>query len=348
MKAAPDKIFVVDDVDTNLMEAEQALEDEYEVFTLSSAELMFSLLQKVTPDLILLDIEMPVMNGFATMEKLKGEPKTANIPVMFLTASTDDAIEARGIRLGAVDFVVKPFSAPVLRNRIANHLHISEQIKVRTEKIERLQNGIVSVLANMVESRDEITGGHVERTSMYVKILLEAMLEMGIYAEQTRGWDVGMFVSSARMHDIGKIIVSDLILNKPGKLTDEEFAIIKKHAAAGEQIIDQIAAQTNMVSDPFLQNAKLAAGHHHEKWDGTGYPRGLKGDEISLQGRIMAVADVYDALVSDRPYKKAFSDDEAANIIIGDSGKHFDPKIVEAFLAVRDKFKEIRRNLCLR
>jgi putative two-component system response regulator len=348
MKPAQDKIFVVDDVDTNLMEAEQALEDEYEVFTLSSAGLMFALLQKVTPDLILLDIEMPGMNGFATMEKLKGEPKTANIPVMFLTASTDDAIEARGIRLGAVDFVVKPFSAPVLRNRIANHLHISEQIKVRTEKIERLQNGIVSVLTNMVESRDEVTGGHVERTSMYVKVLLDAMLEMGIYAEQTRGLDMSMFVSSARMHDIGKIIVSDLILNKPGKLTDEEFAIIKKHAAAGEQIIDQIAAQTSMVNDPFLQNAKLAAGHHHEKWNGTGYPRGLRGEEISLQGRIMAVADVYDALGSDRPYKKAFSDEEAADIIAGDSGKHFDPKIVEAFLAVRDKFKEIRRNLCLR
>jgi putative two-component system response regulator len=342
-----DTIFVVDDVDTNLTNAEQALEEAYNVLTLPSAVRMFALLQKVTPDLILLDIEMPEMDGFAAMVKLKENPRTADIPVMFLTASTDDAVEARGIELGAVDFVVKPVSAPVLRNRIANHLHISERIKERTRKIELLQNGIVSVLANMVESRDEITGGHIERTSMYVKILLEAMLEKGVYAEQTRGWDVDMFVSSARMHDIGKIIVSDLILNKPGKLTDEEFAMMKKHAAAGEQIIDQIAAQTNMVGDPFLENAKLAAGHHHEKWNGMGYPRGLKGEEISLQGRIMAVADVYDALVSDRPYKKAFSDEEAANIITGDSGKHFDPNIVEVFLTVKDKFTDARKNLCL-
>jgi putative two-component system response regulator len=337
-----DTIFVVDDVDTNLTKAEQALEETYNVLTLPSAAKMFAVLQKVTPDLILLDIEMPEMDGFAAMVKLKENPKTADIPVMFVTASTDDATEARGIKLGAVDFVVKPFSAPVLQNRIANHLHISERIKERTKKIELLQNGIVSVLANLVESRDEITGGHIERTSMYVKILLEAMLEKGVYAEQTLGWDVDMFVSSARMHDIGKIIVSDAILNKPGKLTDEEFALMKKHAAAGEQIIDQIATQTKMVNDPFLQNAKLAAGHHHEKWNGTGYPRGLKGEEISLQGRIMAVADVYDALVSDRPYKKAFSDEEAANIIAGDSGKHFDPKIAEVFLAVKDKFKEAR------
>ncbi|MDR2692674.1 MAG: response regulator [Chitinispirillales bacterium] len=343
-----DTVFVVDDIDVNLAVVKDALEENYNVLTLPSAAGMFSLLQKITPDLILLDIEMPGMDGFAAMEKLKGNAKTANIPVMFLTASTDAAVEARGIKLGAVDFVVKPFSAPVLLNRIANHLHISELIKERTRKIELLQNGIVSVLANLVESRDEITGGHIERTSMYVKILLVAMQEQGVYAEQTRGWDVEMFVSAARMHDIGKIIVSDVILNKPGKLTDEEFALMKKHAAAGEQIIDQIAAQTDMAGDPFLENAKLAAGHHHEKWNGTGYPRGLKGEEISLQGRVMAVADVYDALVSDRPYKKAFSDEEAVNIISGDSGKHFDPKIVEVFLTVTDKFKNIRANICLR
>jgi putative two-component system response regulator len=337
-----DTIFVVDDVDVNLTKAEQALEETYNVLTLPSAIKMFELLQKITPDLILLDIEMPEMDGFTAIAKLKENPKTANIPVMFLTASTDSGVEAHGIKLGAVDFVVKPFSAPVLLNRIANHLHINELIKERTKKIENLQNGIVSVLANMVESRDEITGKHIEHTAMYVKILVEAMLEKGTYAEEMHGWDVDVLVSSSRLHDIGKITVPDFILNKPGKFTKEEFAVMKKHASAGERIIDRIAAQVNMADDAFLRNAKLAAGHHHEKYNGTGYPRGLKEKDISLQGRIMAVADVYDALVSDRLYKKAFSDEDAVNIIECASGKHFDPKIVEIFLEVKDRFKAVK------
>jgi len=341
-------IFVVDDVDTNLTKAEKVLEDTYNVFTLPSAAGMFALLQKITPDLILLDIEMPEMDGFTAMEKLKENPKTADIPVMFLTASTNHDVEARGIKLGAVDFVIKPFSEPVLLNRIANHMHISELIKERTKKIELLQNGIVSVLADMVENRDETTGGHISRTSMYVKILVDAMLERGVYGEEMCGWDSNVLESSSRLHDIGKITISDLILNKPGKFSDEEFAVMKRHASAGERIIDQIIAQTNMTDDVFLLNAKLAAGHHHEKWNGMGYPRGLKEKEISLQGRIMAIADVYDALVSERPYKKSFSDEESVNIILSDSGKHFDPKIVAVFLEVKDKFKDARNALCFR
>lgn len=341
-----DTVFVVDDVDVNLTKAEQALEDAYNVLTLPSAAKMFELLEKVTPDLILLDIEMPEMDGFTAMAKLKKNPKTASIPVMFLTASTDAAVEAKGIKLGAVDFVIKPFSAPVLQNRIANHLHINELIKERTKRVENLQHGIVSVLANMIESRDKTTGGHIEHTLMYVKILVDTMLKKGVYAEKMQELDLDMLVSSSRLHDIGKITVSDLILNKPGKLTTEEFETMKKHASAGEEIIDQIATQTNMEGDVFLQNAKLAAGQHHEKWNGTGYPRGLKEEEISLQGRIMSVADVYDALVSDRPYKKAFSDEEAVEIIVSASGKHFDPKIIEIFLEVKDQFKAVREALC--
>jgi len=341
-----DTVFVIDDVDVNLAKAEQALEETYRVLTLPSAASMFELLEKIIPDFILLDIEMPEMDGFAAMAKLKENPKTANIPVMFLTVSTDAAVEARGIELGAVDFAIKPFSAPVLRNRIAHHLHINELIKERTKKVELLQNGIVSVLANMVESRNEITGRHIEFTSMYVKILIEAMLEKGVYAEEMQDWGLDVLVSSSRMHDIGKITVPDLILNKPGKFTEEEFTAMKKHVSAGEQIIDKIAAQTNMTDDTFLRSAKLAAGHHHEKWNGTGYPRGLKENDISLQGRIIAVADVYDALVSDRLYKQAFSDEEAVDIIAASSGKHFDPKIIEVFLEVKDKFKAMREALC--
>jgi putative two-component system response regulator len=336
-------IFVVDDVDTNLSKAEQALEENYNVMTLPSAAKMFSLLQRITPDLILLDIEMPEMDGFAAIEKLKENPKTENIPVIFLTAANDDEIEARGIKLGAVDFVSKPFSPSVLLNRIANHLHISELIKKRTERIECLQNGRVSVLAGMVENRDEITGGHIERTSSYVRVLVESMLKKGVYANEIREWDLDLFISSSRLHDVGKITVSDLILNKPGKLTDEEFNKMKRHTVEGERIIDQIITRTKATDDVFLRHAKLVACYHHEKWNGTGYPQGFKGEEIPLQGRIMAIADVYDALVSERPYKKAFSHEEAMKIIIADSGKQFDPKIVDIFLSVSDQFADMAK-----
>ncbi|MCL2230446.1 MAG: response regulator [Treponema sp.] len=336
-------IFVVDDSDTNLSMAEAVLEDQYRVMTMPSAAKMFTLLEKVTPDLILLDIEMPVMDGFETLKKLKFESLWSDIPVVFLTGRNDPEVEARGIEMGAVDFVTKPFSAPVLLNRIQTHLNIDEVIRERTFQLHRLQNSIVAVLADMVENRDKGTGGHIERTSIYIKILIEEMKESGVYADEIRGWDVEKIISSARMHDLGKISISDVIVNKPGKLTDEEYDVMKSHAVEGERIIDEIIARTG--EGDFLRNAKLFAGTHHERWDGKGYPRGLKGEEIPLQGRIMAIVDVYDALVSERPYKKAFSDDEAVDIIMQNSGTHFDPKIVEIFFKARDHIKEAKAGL---
>ena len=329
-------IFVVDDQDLNLINAKRALDGHYRVRTMASAEKMLALLDKVTPDLILLDIEMPDMNGFDAVSRLKEREQTANIPVMFLTASLDDEIEAKGLELGAVDFVTKPFSTPVLLNRIAHHLHIDELLKKRTERLEHILNSILAVVVDMVESRDKVTGGHIEKTSMYIKILMEAMLEKGVYVEELSGWDIDTAISSARLHDVGKIAVSDIILNKPGKLTPEEYEEIKNHVEEGEQITDRIIAKTG--EEAFLRHAKLFAGHHHERWDGRGYPHGLKGTDISLQGRIMAIADVYDALVSERPYKKPFSHEEAVRIITNDSGTHFDPEIVAVFLSIADDF----------
>jgi putative two-component system response regulator len=259
---------------------------------------------------------------------------------------TDAAIEVRGFQMGVVDFIAKPFSAPVLINRIRTHLNIDELIRERTAQLQQktvqlqnLQNGIVFVLADMVENRDKGTGGHIERTTAYIKILLDAMMERGVHARELGEMDLDLFISSARLHDVGKISISDVILNKPGKLTDEEFEIMKTHSAEGERIIDQIISRTEDVE--FLRNAKLFAGYHHERWDGRGYPRGLAGMDIPLQGRIMAVADVYDALVSERPYKKPFSSDEAVNIIMENSGKQFDPSIADVFYEVKDKFKAV-------
>jgi len=336
-------IFVVDDSDTNLSMAEEALDKHYRVMTMPSAAKMFSLLGKIKPDLILLDIEMPEMDGFEALGRLKSESVWANIPVVFLTGHTDAEVEVHGFEMGAVDFITKPFSAPVLLNRIKTHLDIDELIRERTAQLNRLQNSIVSVLANIVESRDKGTGGHIERTSAYIKILINAMKERNIYSETISSWDIDKMISSARMHDLGKISITDLIVNKPGKLTDDEYDIMKTHAEEGERIIDKIIAQTG--EGDFLRNARLFAGSHHERWDGKGYPNGLKGEEIPLQGRIMAIVDVYDALVSERPYKSAFTDEEAVSIIMENAGTHYDPKIAEVFFAVRDLFKEAKAHI---
>jgi putative two-component system response regulator len=329
----PKTIFVVDDSDTNLSMAESALEAEYRVMTLPSAVKMFALLPKVTPDLLLLDIEMPEMDGFEALRRIKAHNQYADIPVIILTGVADAATEARGFELGAVDFILKPFSVPVLLNRIKTHLNIDRMIRERTARLKRLQNGIVHVFADIIENRDRETGGHIERTAVYIKSLIVAMMERGVYSDEMRDWDLDLVASSARLHDVGKIAISDFILNKPGALTREEFATMKTHAAEGERIIEQIITHTGEVD--FLSNAKLFAGYHHEYWDGTGYPHGLKETEIPLQGRIMAVVDVYDALVSERPYKRAFTGKEAVSIIMADAGKRFDPRIVEVFFEVQ-------------
>jgi len=337
-------IFVIDDNDTNLAAAREALKHHYRVMTLPSAARMFAMMEKLTPDLLLLDIEMPEMDGFEALSKLKESGSV--VPVIFLTSLIDAEVEVKGFQLGVIDFITKPFSAPVLINRIKTHLEIDELIRERTAQLqektvqlENLQNAIIFGFADLVEGRDEGTGGHVDRTSTYMQILLDALSERGVYSEEIMNLNRDSFISSARLHDVGKIVISDVILNKPGKLTDEEFTIMKKHTTEGELAIDQIASRTDDVE--FLNNAKLFAGSHHERWDGKGYPRGLKETEIPLHGRIMAVADVYDALISERPYKKPFAPEEAVKMIMENKGSQFDPLIAEVFYEVREQFMAV-------
>jgi putative two-component system response regulator len=188
-----------------------------------------------------------------------------------------------------------------------------------------------------VENRDKNTGGHIDRTAVYMRILLKAMLEYDVYADEIRGWDIESVISSARLHDLGKIAIPDSILNKPGRLTPEEFEIMKTHSLEGERIVHNAMERTGNAE--FLTNAKLIAAYHHERWDGEGYPYGLEGTNIPLHGRVMAVIDVYDALVSERPYKKAFPHEKALGIILEESGSHFDPFIVEVFNKVNEQIK---------
>ncbi|MCL2231487.1 MAG: response regulator [Treponema sp.] len=337
-------IFIVDDNPTNLTVAENTLTKQYRVIALTSAAQMFKTLEKFRPDLILLDIEMPEMNGFDAMKLLKANDTYSDIPVIFLSGRTDVDSEVQGIELGAVDFILKPFSEPVLLNRIKNHLHIDTMIRdrtaqlvERTKQLVRLQNGIVYIMADLVEKRDKNTGGHIDRTALYMKILIEAMIEEGVYADEMCGWNQDLVISSARLHDVGKIVTPDSILNKPAPLTEAEYEKMKEHTIEGERIIEKATLQTG--DTEFLRNAKMIAAYHHERWDGTGYPYNLKQMEIPLQARLMAIGDVYDALVSERPYKEAFPHEEAVSIIMKGSDRHFDPLIAEIFYKVHDQIR---------
>ncbi|MDR2507979.1 MAG: response regulator [Candidatus Accumulibacter sp.] len=346
-------VVVVDDNIANLTIVRSLLKGRYEVFPIPSASILFEYLNKAVPDLILLDVEMPEMDGYEVIEKLKSDSRFDDVPVIFLTSHEDEASELEGLSLGAVDYVSKPFSPPLLLKRIENHLLIGSQkkklenynknlevmVEEKTEHIFRMQERLLTILAEMVEFRDSVTGEHIDRTQKYLKILIDRMLELGVYKEEVGGWNTAFLIPSAQLHDIGKVSISDAILNKPGKLTREEFEIIKTHVAIGVQIIERIERETK--KDYFLSYAKNFAGYHHEKWDGSGYPNGLSGADIPLQGRIMALVDVYDALVSARPYKEPMPFDMAKSIIVEESGKHFDPAIVDVFSGISGRFEEV-------
>jgi putative two-component system response regulator len=350
-----DKIILVDDNAATLVMGKNMLKEHYDIFPVPSAERMFTLLKQLIPDLILLDVEMPDVNGYDAVRILKSERRWMDIPVIFLTAKTDEGSELEGLTLGAIDYVAKPFSAPLLLKRIENHLLIASQRKElryyneklvhmvaeKTRQIAELQNAILSTVAEMVEFRDDLTGGHISRTQRYLQLLLEKLLEEKVYRNETLTWDPDFLLPSAQLHDVGKIAISDTILNKPGRLTPEEFEEMKRHVTIGVEAIERI--EKNTMERDFLRHAKIIAGTHHEKWDGSGYPHGLVGQGIPLQGRLMAIADVYDALTSERPYKKPFSTEEAQRIIDSGSATHFDPILVDIFDQVSGQFAQIAR-----
>ena len=351
------RIILVDDIIPNLDQGRNILKPYFEVYPAPSGAKLFEILDNILPDLILLDIEMPVMDGYEAMRRLKANPRYADIPVIFLTSKDDESSEMEGFDLGAVDYVTKPFSGPLLLKRITNQLLIVQQkneliksreaiqdyadnleikVKEKTAEVFNLQNAILSTVADLVEFRDKLTGGHISRTQSYLQELIEEMIRTGVYADEVSKWDMDFFLPAAQLHDVGKIAISDLILNKPGRLTEEEFEIMKTHVTVGVEAVEHIMSETQ--GHAFLRHALLVTGTHHEKWNGSGYPMGLSGLDIPIEGRLMAIADVYDALISVRPYKKAFSHEEACAMIEEGSGTHFDPVLVDVFRNVKDKF----------
>ena len=349
-------IIIVDDDFTNLKVGKRSLSDKYDVLTAPSGKKLFVLLEKVKPALILLDIEMPEMDGFEVINFLKSSEKTAHTPVIFLTAQIDPESEMKGLGLGAVDYITKPFSRELLIKRIDLHIQFEKQkkelvaynlnledaVNKKSRTVLELQGTVLKTVAELVECRDSITGGHIERTQHYLSLLVGCLLEHDVYTEELSSWDIDLLVTSSQLHDVGKISIKDDILMKPGKLTDEEFEEMKKHTTFGVDIIRRIEGNTS--DNEFLLYAEALAGSHHEKWNGRGYPYNLKECDIPLQGRLMAIVDVYDALTNERPYKKAFTHEESVEIIRKDSGEHFDPLITEIFIEHEKEFQIAKSN----
>ncbi|MCL2743912.1 MAG: response regulator [Planctomycetaceae bacterium] len=352
MRTERKTIFIVDDDLTNLTVGNEILSPYYNVFTLFSGQLLLKLLKRHIPDMILLDVNMPEMNGYEVIQHIKEKNETRDIPIIFLTAQNDTESELEGLSLGAVDYIIKPFSPPLLLKRIELHLlvesqkqeliefnnNLLEKVFDKTNTVLELQDVILKTMVELIDRRDNTTGGHIERTQMYMKIVLDEIVKQGLYKKESSTWNVNLVVRSTQLHDVGKIAIQDSILQKPGKLTEEEFAKIKAHTTYGEEIISEI--QKNTTEQKFLEYARIFAGTHHEKWDGSGYPRGLKGEQIPVLGRAMAIVDVYDALVSERPYKKCLTHEEAVAVISEDRCSHFDPVIADLFLRISDDFKK--------
>ena len=353
MSDVREKIIVVDDIATNLSIAKSALSDKYDVFTAPSGEKLLLLLGKLTPDLILLDIEMPEMDGYDVIKALKNVEKTMHIPVIFLTGKINPEHEIKGLNLGAVDYITKPFSRELLLKRIDLHvlferqkqellkhnLTLEGEVEKKTKTVMELQSAILKAIAELVECRDNVTGDHIGRTQYSLSLLISLMIKSGVYLDELSALDIPLLIMSSQLHDVGKISIKDSILMKRGKLEPDEFEEMKMHTVYGADIIRKIESKTT--DNEFLQYAEICAGTHHERWDGQGYPNGLRGHEIPLQGRLMAIVDVYDALVSDRPYKSAFGHKEAIDIITDSLGSQFDPMIGKVFVDNHFEFMDI-------
>ena len=315
-------ILVVDDESSNLQLLRQILQNDYALLFAKDGARALELARQERPALILLDVMMPGMSGHDTCRQLKAAPLTAAIPVIFVTALNDMRDELSGFEAGAVDYITKPVSPPIVKARVRTHLSL-----VRVEELRETRLQIVQRLGLAAEYKDNETGLHVIRMSHYSRVLALAAGFSEAQAEE--------LLNAAPMHDVGKIGIPDAVLRKPGKLDGEEWEVMKQHAQIGADIIGEHPSG-------LLRMAREIALNHHEKWDGSGYPRGIGGAEIPVEARIIAIADVFDALTSERPYKKAWPVEEAVQLLREQSGRHFDPELVELFLGQLPAILEIK------
>ncbi|MBE9607878.1 two-component system response regulator [Chitinilyticum litopenaei] len=363
-RPATDKalLLIVDDTPANLEFMDELLATDYRVKVAPSGARALKLAHAdPQPDLILLDIMMPDMDGLEVCRQLKADPATAHIPVIFLTARTDPTDEAFGLAIGAVDYILKPVSPPIVHARVRTQLalkaaadflrdrnsYLEQEVQRRTEEAQRraddariAQEMTMIALASIAETRDNETGNHILRTQHYVRALALQARQHPRFAAELSDEQINLLFRAAPLHDIGKVGIPDRILLKPGKLTPEEFEIMKRHTTLGFAAIERTQLRVGQHA-PVLDVAGEIALSHQEKWDGTGYPHGLAGDAIPLSARLMAVADVYDALISRRVYKPAFSHARALEIMAEGRGSHFDPDLLDAFVLIQQEFAEI-------
>lgn len=344
------KILIVDDTPANINLLGQSLQNKYDIIVATNGHDAIRLAQEVpSPDLILLDIMMPDLDGYEVCERLKKSVVTSKIPIIFVTAMGENEDEARGFEVGGVDYITKPISPLIVRARIQTHLALYDQNRElekkaaeRTREIVYTQEVTIYGMAVLAETRDNETGQHIMRTQYYVKALAERLMNTSKYRDYLDASRINLLFKSAPLHDIGKVGIADSILLKPEKLTVQEFNEMKKHTTYGRDAIiksEQALGRKNTTA--FLTLAREIAYAHHEKWNGQGYPEGLSGHDIPLSGRLMAVADVYDALITKRVYKPAFPHEKAVAIITEGRGEHFDPDLVDAFVGIQDTFREI-------
>lgn len=348
-------ILLVDDTFEEAILVSESLKDFYNVIIAENGKRALEI-AKCNPeiDLILLDTQMPEMDGYEVCKCLKENKNTRGIPVIFLTETSHQENEQHGIDLGAVDYITKTVSVAILKSRIKNYLQLKndlnrltdlnqsliEEEKRQSDELITTKNVVFLALTALAEARDNDTGHHILRTQTYIKLLAERLESQGKFEKILTESYIDMLYQSAALHDIGKVAISDSILLKPGKLTEDEFEVMKSHSEIGAKVIENIENRLGANVD-FLQCAKEIVLYHHEKWNGTGYPSGICGDEIPLAARLMAVVDVYDALTSERVYKSAMSHEKAVGIINSESGIHFDPEIVNAFLGISNEFAKV-------
>lgn len=340
-------ILCVDDEPTNLKFLMEILKEDYQVYLAPSGERALVFLKSKRPDLILLDIEMPKMNGYEVISEIKNHPDWADIPIIFLTGLEGRDKEQEAFALGAVDYILKPISAGVVKARAKLHVELvtyrkslEDLVGIRTDQLNRTQNCILDMLASVTSYRDQETGGHIKRTTFYLEEITKLLLKETREEYQISKAYADAMVLSAKLHDIGKVAVPDSILLKPGKLTEEEFDVIKLHTVYGAHLLDNAMSELKETAS-FLDVAREIIIGHHEHWDGNGYPNRMAGHRISLSARVMAIVDVYDALISRRPYKEPFSHEEAVSILREGSGTHFDPYIMELCESIFPLFVEI-------
>ncbi|BCS97961.1 two-component system response regulator [Desulfoluna limicola] len=320
------KILAVDDEPSNLQIIRLLLKETYDLAFATSGEEGLVAATKHQPDLLLLDVMMPGLNGHDLCRTLKEDPRTRSIPIIFVTAMGDVEDEQKGLQLGAVDYITKPISPPILKARVATHLSLYDHnrtlenaVAQRTKELQTSRLKVIQRLGRASEYKDDETGAHIIRMSHYSRM---AALSAGISQEEAE-----RLFNAAPMHDLGKIGIPDKILQKKGPLNDEEWALMKRHPVIGAEIIGEDDSE-------LLRDARIIALSHHEKWDGSGYPHGLAGEAIPFKGRIVALADVFDALTSKRPYKEAWPMHRAMKLISEEAGAHFDPMLVKAFVKV--------------